>query len=165
MPSRPYQVFRVYKYTKDRTGLIEDELNITSSPWHISGTTHIPLEHWNRLIEFSKILDLKLSKLLEKYSYYEPIEEEVSPITLSDLNIISTFISNIIKEIKKLSTPLVAETEIVVWKDDWKSEYDYSNPPFWEDFVNEEYIRMCEAVKAVVDKCIKMSIPIYSYID
>lgn len=165
MPSRPYQVFRVYKYTEDRTGLIEDELNITSSPWHISGTTHIPLEHWNRLIEFSKTLDLKLGELLEKYSYHEPAEEEVSSITLSDLNTISTFISTIIKEIKELSTPLVIEDEIVPWNVDWCFKYDYCDPPFWEDYTNEEYVRMCEAVKAVVDKCIEMNISIYSYID
>lgn len=120
-----------------------DELLIEPSPWHDERWVHIPKEHWNLILHFAESLDQDKAEKLDAYSWAAD-NNEYNNIYVSkeELEQLLVFIEELSRKIE-LADPLVPEaTEEVPDK-----------------YVNEEHIRMLNAVAAVFRESIRLQQP------
>lgn len=140
--SRQWQVFVA-------PGEKTDPLPIESSPWHDERWVRIPKEHWNLILCFAEALDQNKAGKLDTYSWaadnneydyiYAPTEE---------LESLLVFMEEVGRKIE-LADPLVPEaTEEVL-----------------DEYVNEEHVRMLNAVASVFRESIRLRHPFRAWVD
>jgi hypothetical protein len=126
-----------------------DELLIEPSPWHDERWVHIPKEHWNLILHFAESLDQDKAEKLDAYSWAAD-NNEYNNIYLSkeELEQLLVFIEELSRKIE-LADPLVPEaTEEVP-----------------DEYVNEEHVRMLNAVAAVFRESIRLRQPFRAWVD
>jgi hypothetical protein len=126
-----------------------DELLIEPSPWHDERWVHIPKEHWNLILHFAESLDQDKAEKLDAYSWAAD-NNEYNNIYVSkeELEQLLVFIEELSRKIE-LADPLVPEaTEEVP-----------------DEYVNEEHVRMLNAVAAVFRESIRLRQPFRAWVD
>lgn len=123
----------------------ELELPIPKSRWHIGRLACIPREHWELLIEFASEKLPEYGNLLEKASYLDSNFSDWSAKKTSEFR----------SALGKLCS-ILSESDNFTYKDIDK---------IYEDYPNDAYIRMIQAIISVVDESIKSSEFFDSYVD
>lgn len=140
--SRQWQVFVA-------PGEETDPLPIESSPWHDERWVHIPKEHWNLILSFAKSLDSDKAEKLDVYSWATDNNEyDYIYASAEELESLLVFMKELGRKIE-LAEPLVPEaTEEVP-----------------DEYVNEEHVRMLNAVAAVFQESIRLRQPFRAWVD
>jgi hypothetical protein len=120
-------------------------LSIPKSPWHLERRVRIPAEHWELLIEFAQKRIPEYGDLIEKASYLDGDFSEWSMQKTADLRV----------ALEKLCL-ILSQSENFTYKD---------ADEVYEDYPNEVYIEMIQAIIAVVDESLKLSEFFDSYVD
>jgi hypothetical protein len=140
--SRQWQVFVA-------PGEETDQLPIEPSPWHDERWVRIPKEHWNLILGFGESLDQDKAEKLDAYSWAADNNEyDNIYASTEELEQLLVFIEELSRKIE-LADPLVPEaTEEVP-----------------EEYVNEEHMRMLNAVAAVFRESIRLRQPFRAWVD
>jgi hypothetical protein len=123
----------------------DQDLPIASSPWHIGRYVHIPAEHWEILTDF---IEIHLPE-------YKHIFKEASYLDGDFLNWSMEKEAQFRRGLLQLKSLLNKSEDLV---------YELTDE-VREDYPNSEYIRMIDAIIAVVDESIKFSVSFDSYVN
>ncbi len=126
-------------------------LPIEQSPWHFMRNARIPLNQWELIIEFAKTINPKKAEILERDSVGSFANDEYLDISDSE-------IFEIISFMLELQAKLEVSEPILSLKDRVFDEIH-------DEFENEEYKRMLEAVIAVYRESLKLGEPVCAYND
>ena len=140
-------VYRVFEAPSAGT----KDLPIAASPWHFERDARIPLGHWELIIEFAKSIDRDRAELLEKYSVGEFDKD-------SYLDMDESALSQVIGFMVELKSKLESPNSITVFKNRVFNEVE-------EEFENDEYQRMLDAVVAVYKESQRLGEPVCAYND
>jgi|SRR6476661_10187962 len=140
--SRQWQVFVA-------PGEETDQLLIEPSPWHDERWVRIPKEHWNLILCFAESLDQDKAEKLDAYSWAADNNEyDNIYASTEELEQLLVFIEELSRKIE-LADPLVPEaTEEVP-----------------DEYVNEEHMRMLNAVAAVFRESIRLRQPFRAWVE
>jgi hypothetical protein len=120
-------------------------LPIPKSPWHLERFTRIPAEHWEILVRYAQENFPQNGELMEEASHLDgnfshwSVEKSVQ-----------------FRHLLEQLCALLSETEDFTYEDE---------DEIYEDYPNFVYIRMIQAVMAVVDESLKSSEFFDSYVD
>lgn len=124
-------------------------LPLESSPWHDERWVRIPKEHWDLILDFARSRDAEKAKKLASFSWAAD-DNEYDYIYASTQELISlvAFLEELGREIE-LADPLVPEaTEEIP-----------------DAFVNEEHVRMVNAIATVFREAIRLQQPFQAWVD
>jgi hypothetical protein len=140
--SRQWQVFVA-------PGEETDQLPIEPSPWHDERWVRIPKEHWNLILRFGESLDQDKAEKLDAYSWAADNNEyDNIYASTEELEQLVIFIEELSRKIE-LADPLVPEaTEEVP-----------------DEYVNEEHMRMLNAVVTVFRESIRLRQPFRAWVE
>lgn len=140
--SRQWQVFVA-------PGEETDQLPIEPSPWHDERWVRIPKEHWNLILRFAESLDQDKAEKLDAYSWAADNNEyDNIYASTEELEQLLIFIEELSRKIE-LADPLVPEaTEEVP-----------------DEYVNEEHMRMLNAVATVFRESIRLRQPFRAWVE
>jgi hypothetical protein len=140
--SRQWQVFVA-------PGEETDQLPIEPSPWHDERWVRIPKEHWNLILRFGESLDQDKAEKLDAYSWAADNNEyDNIYASTEELEQLLIFIEELSRKIE-LADPLVPEaTEEVP-----------------DEYVNEEHMRMLNAVVTVFRESIRLRQPFRAWVE
>jgi hypothetical protein len=140
--SRQWQVFVA-------PGEETDQLPIEPSPWHDERWVRIPKEHWNLILRFGESLDPDKAEKLDAYSWAADNNEyDNIYASTEELEQLLIFIEELSRKIE-LADPLVPEaTEEVP-----------------DEYVNEEHMRMLNAVVTVFRESIRLRQPFRAWVE
>jgi hypothetical protein len=115
-----------------------EPLPLPASPWHAGRSVSLPREHWELLIRFARTVDAELAELMDGYSNAHVEQRRANRVraTAEELARMVRFLSELIPRLR--GTPALSTGASVE-----------------EDFLNEEYIRMLEAVIAVMREALQ----------
>lgn len=123
----------------------DQDLPIASSPWHIGRYVHLPAEHWEILTEFTRIHSSEYRDIFKEASYLDGDFSNWSMEKVTEFRHGLLRLKSLLNESEDLAYELTDEV--------------------YEDYPNSEYIRMIDAIIAVVDESIKSSESFDSYIN
>jgi hypothetical protein len=123
----------------------ELSLSIPKSPWHLERRVRIPVEHWELLLELAHEKLPEYGNLIKKASYLDGDFSDWSMGKTADLRI----------ALEKLCL-ILSQSENFTYKD---------VDEVYEDYPNDSYIRMIQAIIAVVDESLKIKEFFDSYVD
>jgi hypothetical protein len=123
----------------------EIELPIPKSRWHVGRLACIPREHWELLIEFASKKMPEYEDLFEKASYLDG--------NFSDWSEQKTL--RFRTALEKLCS-ILSESNDFTYKD---------TDEVYEDYSNDAYIRMIQAIISVINESLKASEFFDSYVD
>jgi hypothetical protein len=126
-------------------GKEELPLPIPESPWHLERRVRIPAEHWELLIEFAQKKMPEYGDLIEEASYLDGHFSQWSMKKTADFRV----------GLEKLCL-ILSHSENFTYKD---------VDEIYEDYPNDVYISMIQAIIAVVDESLKASEFFDSYVD
>jgi hypothetical protein len=126
-------------------GKEELPLPIPESPWHLERRVRIPAEHWELLIEFAQEKIPEYGDLIEKASCLDGDFSKWSMKKTADLH---TALENLCLTL--------SQSENFTYK---------GIDEIYEDYPNDVYISMIQAIIAVVDESLKTSKFFDSYVD
>ena len=140
--SRQWQVFVA-------PGEETDQLPIEPSPWHDERWVRIPKEHWSLILSFAESLNQDKAEKLDAYSWATDNNEyNYIYVSTQELESLLVFMEELGRKIE-LADPLVPEaTEEVP-----------------DEYVNEEHVRMLNAVAAVFQESIRLHQPFRAWVD
>jgi hypothetical protein len=121
----------------------EKELPIAKSNWHTGGATYIPSEHWDILMNFVHKKLPEYEDLFEKFSY---LDDDFSDWSINKTN-------EFREGLEKLCLILNKSEDLTSEKTEGVSEW----------FENTSYIKMIQAVMAVIDESLNSGQPFNSY--
>jgi hypothetical protein len=122
-------------------------LPIVPSPWHLNRRVRLYLEHWHLLLKFAATANPPAANLLEQCSTSIDRDDRV---TLSDeiLDRLSAFLDQLMETLKSAPPLAPAPTAEIL-----------------EDYTNDEYVRMLEALKAVITESRRLNMPFEAWIE
>ncbi|MEQ9548986.1 MAG: hypothetical protein RIM23_05135 [Coleofasciculus sp. G3-WIS-01] len=140
--SRQWQVFVA-------PGEDTDPLPIDNSPWHDERWVRIPKEHWNLILNFAERLDLDKAEKLDGYSWAADNNEyDYIYASAEDLESLLVFMEELGRKLE-LADPLVPKaTEEVP-----------------DEYVNEEHLRMLNAVAVIFRESIRLRQPFRAWVE
>jgi hypothetical protein len=121
----------------------DQDLPIASSPWHIGRYVRLPAEHWEILTEFIEIHLPEYKDIFREASYLDGDFSDWSMEKVAEFRRGLLQLALILSESEDLSYELTDE--------------------ICEDYPNSEYVRMIDAIIAVVDESIRFSESFDSY--
>jgi hypothetical protein len=116
-----------------------EPLPLDSSPWHIDRAVYIPREHWELILDFAAKIDPVSARKLDSYSW----AADNNPDDAVDVS--REEIESAIKFMQQVKLQLITVEPLV-------PEANEETP---DSFVNEEYVRMLDAVSAVFQEALK----------
>jgi hypothetical protein len=126
-----------------------DPLPIASSPWHDERWVRIPKEHWSVILDFAASFSQNIAEKLDACTWAaDNNENDIIDISQEDTNVLVEFLENLRHEIE-ISAPLMPEATDEV--------------P--DAFVNEEYVRMLDAVVAVFRESCRQKKPFRAWVE
>jgi hypothetical protein len=142
--------FRVDKKTMSRRwqkfvapGPENEELPTDPSPWHSGRWARVPQEHWDLIIDFAERLDPDKSNMLRALSWaVDDNEMDYIDISAEDLTALLPFLTQLAVEIEH-AEPLVPK----------------ATDEIPDRFINEEHVRMLNAVTAVIRESMRLNQP------
>jgi hypothetical protein len=123
----------------------DQDLPIASSPWHVGRYVRLPAEHWEILTEIIETHFPEYKELFKKASYLDGDFSDWSMERVIEFRNGLLKLSLILSESKDL-------------------EYELTDEIF-EDYPNSEYIRMIDAIIAVVNESLECSESFDSYVN
>jgi hypothetical protein len=143
---RPWQVFVAPPDAQSLAAL--PALPIPASPWHLEREARLPLEHWRLLLDFGRSLNLEDVELLASWWGTGVLRTDEIHASAEELQRVVALLASIADRLRA-SPPLVSEPTDGV--------------P--EDYSNEEYCRMLEAVAAVLREALRLQRPFRAWVD
>jgi hypothetical protein len=120
-------------------GSEEAALPIPPSAWHSGRMVLLPIEHWERILDFAAQMDADATRTLQRYAY--PPDGKILP-PKRELQQTLSFIHVLIQALPRVN-PLVPE----------------ANALFPENFPNTEHVLMLQAVQAVLQEAYRLEQP------
>jgi hypothetical protein len=121
------------------------DLPIPKTRWHTGRSTFIPAEHWELLVEFAN----------KKLPEYGDLFEKASRLDGNYSNWSMEKVSEFRTALEKLCS-ILSESDNFTYKD---------IDEVYEEYLNNAYIRMIQAIIAVTDESLKLSEFFDSYVD
>jgi hypothetical protein len=129
----------------------ETDLPIAKSPWHFERVVKIPLGHWELIIEFARTIDEDKAQILEDFS--------VGPYESGQYIDIPNFtLCQLIDFMDELKSKLPSAESMLLFKDKIFDD-------IYDEYEDDEYYRMLEAVIAVYKESQRLGKPICAYND
>ena len=124
-------------------------LPIAPSPWHAGRFTYIPREHWTVLLAFAEQIDPQRTSTLRSLSRSQNLlaDDEVHAPE-KDLKAANDFI-------RHLQSIIARSASLINVLDGEVAEY----------FENDEYVRMLEAVAAVLRESLRLGKPFRAWVE
>jgi hypothetical protein len=134
--SRAWQIFVA-------PGPEEEPLPIAASPWHQDRWVHLPKEHWGVIVDFAASIDPTAAEWLDEISTSsDPEHDHYVRLSAQDAERLLAFLRRLGEAIET-AEPLVPKATDEV--------------P--DEFVNDEHVRMLEAVSAVIAEATRRGEP------
>ncbi|OAD23954.1 hypothetical protein THIOM_000199 [Candidatus Thiomargarita nelsonii] len=134
---------------------VEGRLPIDQSPWHFERYAQIPLRHWEMLIEFAKEIDADRAIKLEDSSVGSFENDDYLNLSEADMTAVISFMEEMKERLGSTQSifPLLKDR---VFND----KYD-----MYDEYENDEYQRMLEAVITVYKESQRLGEPVCAYND
>lgn len=143
MAVRPYRLFEVKSY--------EGELPVEPSAWHCEGRLRFPLEHWLKVVRFAAQADANGAERMERLSIAE-LHPHQNSRDREELLWGVEFVGDLISKIET-AEPLNRPEDVAF---PHPESFDWSNPPIWDDYSNEQLCAMLKALRAIMTESLRL---------